>query len=120
MALVVDGGVMHAPKRKMPPPPLDVAKGPCSEPVKADNLFHANVAVGRGPIGTAAAQCGEIEIEADSVVNLTGMASVGPLHGSSEVDSKRKTQCAVAGEGLSKDSEVFGEQNVGGRELQAW
>ena len=106
---------MHAPKRKMPPPPLDVAKGPCSEPVAADDLFHTtNVAVGRGPIGTTT-QRGEIE--ADSGVDLTGIASVAPLDGISKV-GKRNAQCAMAGESLSKDCEVFGEQN-GGRELQA-
>ena len=115
MALVVDGGVTHAPKRKMPPPPLDVAKGPCSEPVAADDLFHTtNVAVGRGPIGTTA-QRGESE--PDSGVDLTGTASVAPLDSSSEI-GKRSAQCTMAGESLSKDCEVFGEQS-GGRELQA-
>ena len=112
MALVVDGGAVHAPKRKVPPPGLNVGKGPCSEPVVrvADNLFHTNL--GRGPIGTAA-QC---EIGTDSGVDVSSMASVGPLEGS-EVGARNA--CAVAGESLSKDCEVFGEHN-GGRELQAW
>ena len=110
MALVVEGGAVHAPKRKVPPPALSVGKGPCSEPVVVDNLFHTNL--GRGPIGTTA-QC---EIGTDSGVDSPNMASVGPLEGS-EIGGRNA--CAVAGESLSKDCEVFGEQN-GGRELQAW
>ena len=97
---------MHAAKRKVPPPALSVGKGPCSEPVVADDLFTN---LGRGPIGTTA-QC---EI---ATVDLTSMASVGPLEGS---EVARRNACAVAGESFSKDCEVFGEQN-GGRELQAW
>lgn len=102
---------MHAPKRKVPPLAVNVAKGPCSEPIVAEDLFHTSLAVGRGPIGTTA-QC---EIGTGSGVDLTSMASMGPLEGS-DVSPKRS---AAVGDTLSKDCEVFGEQN-GGKELQAW
>lgn len=97
---------MHAAKRKVPPPPLGVGKGPCSEPVVADDMFSN---LGRGPIGTT-------EIETDSGVTSTSMASVGPLEGS---EVAGRNACAVAGASFSKECEVFGEQSRG-RELQAW